>query len=161
MVAAALTGMSLALIAGCKTSETKPEPVKPATPPVSQTTPPPSAPVKPLPDSGDSLALNILAWDSLSKDYHAKPGEMSAPFSFSLTNVSTKPLVIYDTSTSCDCTVASLPSRPWTIPSGGSGQIQASINLSNKVGAVTNSVIVYTSKGNRRLYVKAFVADAK
>jgi Protein of unknown function (DUF1573) len=161
IVAAALTGVSVALIAGCKTSETKPEPAKPATPSVSQTNPPPSAPVKPLPDSGDSMAPNILAWDSLSKDYHAKPGEMSAPFSFSLTNVSTKPIVIYDTSTSCDCTVASLPSSPWTIPSGGSGTIEASINLTNKVGIVTNSVIVYTSKGNRRLYVKAFVADTK
>ncbi|HWC60465.1 MAG TPA: DUF1573 domain-containing protein [Verrucomicrobiae bacterium] len=159
VVAAALTGLSLALMAGCKTSQ--PESVKTATPPVAQTNPPPSAPVKPLPDTGDSMAPNILAWDSLSKDYHAKPGEMKAPFSFSLTNVSSKPIVIYDTSTSCDCTVAHLPSNPWTIPSGGSGKIEASINLSNKVGIVTNSVIVYTSKGNRRLYVKAFTAESK
>jgi hypothetical protein len=103
------------------------------------------------------MAPNILAWDSVSKEYHAQAGDVKAPFSFSLTNVSAGPVVIYDTSTSCDCTVASLPSRPWTIPSGGTGAIEASINLSNKVGVVTNSVIIYTSKGNRRLFVKALI----
>lgn len=169
LVAAALAGLSLALIAGCKTSAPKPEAVTPTVPSVSQTnppvtqiSPPPSAPAtKPLPDTGDTMAPNILAWDSVSKEYHAKPGEKSAPFSFSLTNVSSGPVVIYDTSTSCDCTVASLPSRPWTLPSGGSGTIGASINLSNKVGIATNSVVIYTSKGNRRLFVTAFVADDK
>jgi hypothetical protein len=168
LVAAALTGLSVAMIAGCKTSAPKPETTTPTVPAVSQTNPPvtqvippPSAPTKPLPDTGDTMARNILAWDSVSKEYHATPGEKSAPFTFSLTNVSSGPVVIYDTSTSCDCTVANLASRPWTIPSGGSGTIGASINLSNKIGEVTNSVIIYTSKGNRRLFLKVFVPDGK
>jgi hypothetical protein len=45
------------------------------------------------------------------------------------------------------------------VPGGGTGMIEASINLSNKVGIVTNSVIVFTSQGNRRLNVKAFMPE--
>jgi hypothetical protein len=157
IVQAAMIASLLALFAGCKTTETRPTP--PVPPPSTAVTnkPPPAPLVKPE-DTGDTMAPNILAWDATSKEYHAKPGEMSAPFTFLLTNVSSRPVVIYDTSTSCDCTVASLPSRPWTVPSGGTGKLEASINLSNKVGIVTNSVIVFTSQGNRRLNVKAFVA---
>jgi hypothetical protein len=151
IVAAATTALLLALFAGCKTPETKP---KPGPPPSTNATTKPE-------DTGDTMAPNILAWDATSKEYHAKPGEMSAPFTFSLTNVSSRPVVIYETSTSCDCTVASLPSQPWTVPSGGTGKLEASINLSNKVGIVTNWVIVFTSQGNRRLNIRAFVADSK
>ena len=84
------------------------------------------------------MATNILAWDAVTKEYHAKPGETNAPFFFSMTNMSSGPVVIYDTSTSCDCTVASLPSKPWTVQSGGGGKIQASIDLIGKIGIVTN-----------------------
>ena len=105
------------------------------------------------------MATNILAWDATKKEYHAKPGEMSAPFTFSLTNISSGPVMIYDTSTTCECTVASLPSKPWNVPSGGSGKLEASINLSNKVETVTNSVIVFTSKGNRRLNLIVFLPE--
>jgi hypothetical protein len=107
------------------------------------------------------MGPRILAWDAVSKVYRAKPGELSAPFTFNLTNVSSEPVIIYDTSTSCDCTVASLPSKPWTLASGAGGKIEASIDLSNKGGAVTNSIIVFTSQGNRRLWVKAMIPDSK
>jgi len=107
------------------------------------------------------MAPHILAWDAVSKEYHARAGEMIAPFTFSFTNVSTRPVVIYDTQTSCDCTAAKLPAQPWTIPSGGAGKISATIDLSGKTGVVTNYVIVFTSRGNRLLNVKAILPDAK
>ena len=163
VVAASLAGVSLALLAGCKT--TKPEPPQPApfsTPPaVHVETNKPTLPPKLAipPDSSDSMEPNILTWDATSKEYRAHPGEKLAPFSFSFTNVSPRQVVIYDTQTSCDCTVATLPAHPWTIPSGGTGTIGATINLSNKVGTVTNFVIVFTSQGNRRLNVKAILPD--
>jgi hypothetical protein len=143
-VVVTLAGLSLALIAGCGTHKAPTAATKP-----------------PAPDTGDTMEPNILAWDAVSKEYHAHPGDKSAPFSFSLTNVSTRQVVIYDTQTSCDCTVAKLPSQPWTIPSGGSGKIEATIDLSGKTGTVTNSVIVFTSQGNRRLNVKAILPDVK
>lgn len=155
VVAVAVTVFSLALLAGCKTSRTKPQPKPVMPPPPVVTNRPVTPPVAAQPDSGDSMAPNILTWDATSKEYNVKPGDVSAPFTFSFTNVSHGPVVIYDTETSCDCTVATLPSKPWTIPSGGDGQIGATINLSNKVRTVTNYVIVFTSQGNRKLNVKA------
>jgi hypothetical protein len=142
-VVATLTGLSLALIAGCGT-------------PKAPAAKPPAAP-----DTGDTMEPNILAWDAVSKEYHAHSGEKIAPFSFSLTNVTPRQVVIYDTQTSCDCTVAKLPSQPWIIPSGGSGKIDATIDLAGKTGTVTNFVIVFTSQGNRRLNVKAILPRAK
>jgi hypothetical protein len=105
------------------------------------------------------MAPGILAWDATKKEYHAKPGEMSAPFTFSLTNISSGPVMIWDTSTTCECTVAKLPSKPWTVASGESGTIEASINLTNKFETVTNSVIVFTSKGNRRLNLIVYLPE--
>jgi len=165
---AALMGLSLAFMQGCKSGDPYPEPTTvTVTKPVvqmSKPTPPaasmPTHPTAPS-NSNDSMEPHILAWDSVSKEYFANPGEKLAPFSFSFTNVSPRAVVIYDTETSCDCTVATLPSHPWTIPSGGTGTIGATINLSNKVGVVTNYVIVETSQGNRKLNVKATVPDAK
>jgi hypothetical protein len=154
LVAAATAVLSLAILAGCKT--TKPNPAPTPTPPtviINQ----PAPPVVKQDDTGDTMAPGILAWDAIRKEYHAKPGEMSAPFTFSLTNISSVPLTIYDTSTTCECTVAKLPSTPWVVPSGGNGELQASINLSNKVENVTNSVIVFTSKGNRRVNLIVFL----
>jgi hypothetical protein len=160
MVAAGMAVLSLALLAGCKTP--KPEPTAaPVTPPpaVINEKPTPS-PVAKMGDSGDNMATNILALDATRKEYHAKPGEMSAPFTFSITNVSSAPLTIYTTETTCECTVAKLPSTPWVLASGSGGTLDASINLSNKVQTVTNSVVVFTSKGNRRLNLIVYLPES-
>lgn len=104
------------------------------------------------------MAAGIFAWDAVAKEYQARPGEISAPFVFNLTNTSPERVTIYDTSTTCDCTVAQLPTKPWTLAPGGGGQIQASLDLRNRTGeAVTNYVIVFTSKGNRLLTVRALL----
>ena len=152
----------IAFIAGCTSS--KPQPRKAETNPVPVSTPPPPPtnawPVqiskpRPAADGSDNMASNILAWDAVAKEYQARPGETNASFTFSLTNISPERVMIYDTSTTCDCTVAQLPSKPWTLAPGGGGQIHATLDLRGKTGAVTNYVIVFTSKGNRLLTVKA------
>lgn len=146
----------LALLVGCKTSEKKPQSAAPkSSPPVEAAKPQPPQHVPNPADSGDSMAPNILTWDTVSEVRQAKAGESKVPFSFNFQNVSREPVVIYDTSTTCDCTVAELSSKPWTIPSGGAGKIDATIDVSGKTGAVTNSIVVFTSKGNRRLWVEA------
>ncbi|HEX4265173.1 MAG TPA: DUF1573 domain-containing protein [Verrucomicrobiae bacterium] len=163
-----LAALSLALVGGCKISGQKPErpvpatPITPIIPSPSETNKPSQPPVTLPPDSGDSMVPNILVWDTVSKEYRAKTGELKAPFTFNLTNVSSGPVVIYDTSTTCDCTVASLPSKPWTLTAGASGKIEATIDLTKKTSnVVTNEIIVFTSQGNRRLKVKAIVSDSK
>jgi hypothetical protein len=154
--------LCLAVLSGCRTSSENSMPAAPATPSAGETNRPSPPQVTLPPDSGDSMASNILEWDSVSKEYRARPGELKAPFTFNLTNVSSGPVVIYDTSTTCDCTVASLPSKPWTLPSGASGKIEATIDLSKKTGGVvTNAIIVFTSQGNRRLNVKAIISDSE
>jgi len=163
VVSTLLAGLSLALLAGCKT--TTPPTLTPTpimTPPAVETNKPALPPklVAPL-DSTDSMEPNILVWDAVAKEYQAHPGDKIASFSFSFTNVSPRQVVIYDTQTSCDCTVAKLPVQPWTIPSGGTGEIGATIDLAKKVGTVTNYVIVFTSQGNRRLNVKAIMPETK
>ena len=150
----------MVLITGCKTTPKKPAesnvPAAPApAPPVAQTNK-----VQLPPDSGDNMKPDILAWDSTEKTYHTRPGELRAPFTFSLTNVSSGPVAIYDTSTTCDCTVATLPSKPWIVPSGGTGQIEATMDVHNKIGTVTKEIIIFTSQGNRRLKVTAVVPNS-
>jgi Protein of unknown function (DUF1573) len=155
---------AIAFIAGCTSS--KPQPGMVETNPVPVAMPPPTPPPtnawpvqisKPRPpaDASDNMTSNILAWDAVAKEYQARPGETNAPFTFSLTNISPERVIIYDTSTTCDCTVAQLPSKPWTLAPGVGGQIHATLDLRGKIGAVTNYVIVFTSKGNRLLTVKA------
>ena len=149
-------------LAGCTGS--KPPPRQVETPPpaqVSTPAPPPiveSVPVshpRPPADASDNMAVNILVWDAVTKNYQAGVGETNAPFTFSLTNVSPEKVLIYDTSTTCDCTVAQLPARPWMLAPGAGGQIRATLDLRNRTGGVTNYVIVFTSKGNRLLTVTA------
>ena len=106
-------------------------------------------------ESADTIASNILAWDAVSKTSRVEAGEDKAKFVFSMTNVSPDLVMIYETSTTCDCTVAKLPSTPWSVAPGTSGQIQAAIDLKGRTGAVTNYVIVFTSKGNKTLTLEA------
>ena len=128
-----------------------------ARPPVSTNAAAQASHPAPPADAADNMAQNILVWDSVSKEYSAKADEGEAHFTFNLANVSANPVVIYDTSTTCDCTVAKMPSSPWTIPPGGTGQIQATLDLHGKTGSVTNYIIVFTNKGNRMLTVAADV----
>jgi mono/diheme cytochrome c family protein len=88
---------------------------------------------------------NLLAWDSLHKELVCKPGDKFAHFTFNVTNVSAQNVVILSTATSCGCTVAKLPSQPWILKPEASGQIQVTVDLSNKMGTVKKAVFVTIS----------------
>jgi hypothetical protein len=155
---AASVAMTVVLLAGCKSSQEEMETGAPAATASAQGQ---TNAVRSPPDSGNNMAPNILAWDATEKTYHVRSGDMAAPFAFNLTNVSSGPVMIYDTSTTCDCTVASLPSRPWVVPSGGTGVINAVMDLRRKSGGiVTTHVIVFTSQGNRRLTLQSIMPQS-
>jgi mono/diheme cytochrome c family protein len=88
---------------------------------------------------------NLLAWDSMHKEIVCKPGDKFAHFTFSATNISPSDVVILSTATSCGCTVAKLPAQPWILKPQASGQIQVTVDLSNKVGTVKKAVFLTIS----------------
>lgn len=128
---------------------TTPEPPKPIViqpttlpVPVRQTDTPPATP----------KAFGLV-FDADAKEYNAKPGEMSAPFVFHLTNISASEIIISNVTTSCGCTVAQLPSQPWHLPPGTNGEIKATMNLAGKFGRVSKQVTVNSSVGTKALIV--------
>lgn len=128
--------------------------------PRTYTPPPAPVPVQPL------LPPNSLSWDSESKEYQAKPGEASAQFTFWLTNVCDKEVLVNSVRTSCGCTVAKLPETPWHIQPTSNGPINVTVDLRGKRGKIVKTVTVDTTAGVKSLLVAAVipadpVADAQ
>jgi mono/diheme cytochrome c family protein len=110
---------------------------------------------QPIPAAPVTLAdPNSLKWDAETKEYNAKPGEATAPFSFWLTNISSAEVLINGVRTSCGCTVAKLPSQPWRIPPGSNGPIEVTVSLAGKSGLIAKGVTVDTSAGIKQLTVR-------
>lgn len=116
---------------------------------------PPTATPPALPQPG------ALVFDAEAKEYNAKPGEMSAPFVFNLTNVSANEIVINNVTTSCGCTIAQLPSQPWHLAPGTNGEIKVTMNLIGKMGRVSKQVNVNSSVGIKALVVHVNVPAAQ
>lgn len=125
-----------------------------AMPLLAQVTPPaaPAAVPAPAPDP------NSLKWSAESLEYNSKPGEESAPFHFFVTNVSSAPVVFNGLRTSCGCTVAQLPTTPYTLMPGSNIPVNATMNLAGKQGAVTKEITADTSVGLKKLLVKVNIA---
>ena len=119
----------------------------------------PPSPVLPTAASAPGQ-LTALAWDSTNKTYHAKPGEISAPFVFNLTNTSSSEVIINAVNTSCGCTLAELPPIPWHVAPGASGQIKAAMNFAGKMGLLTKQVNVVSSAGTIALLVSVNIPPA-
>jgi mono/diheme cytochrome c family protein len=102
-----------------------------------------------------------LEWDAKLKEYQAKATDVEAKFTFTLTNTSTAEVVVKNVRTSCGCTVAELPSKPWHIPAGGAGDIGVTVNLRGRVGTITKSVFVDSSEGMHPLSVRVHIPGGK
>ena len=74
------------------------------------------------------------------------------------TNTTAMPVTILDVHPSCGCTTVELPSRPWTIPPGGSGQIKLAVNLAGKAGVVFKTANVATDHGKKDLMLRINLA---
>jgi mono/diheme cytochrome c family protein len=124
-------------------------------PPAAASTPvAPAAPAAPTPDP------NALKWNAESLEYNAKPGEESAPFHFFATNVSQSPVIINALRTSCGCTVAQLPTTPYTLLPGSNVPVNATMDLRGKQGVITKTVTADTSSGIKSLLVKVSIPAA-
>lgn len=103
------------------------------------------------------IPTNVLAFDAEAKEYNAKPGEMDIPFSFYVTNVSTNEVIITNVHTSCGCTIAQLPSLPWRLSPGESGEIKVKMDVRGKSGQVTKTISLSSSHGIKILAATARV----
>jgi len=102
----------------------------------------------------------VLAWDSMSKEYSASPGELTANLSFSVTNISKQDVTINWVRPSCGCTVAKLPPVPWKLAPGESGNIEFSVDLRGKFGTLSKYASVDTTHGLKVLSFKINVPNA-
>jgi mono/diheme cytochrome c family protein len=102
-----------------------------------------------------------LVWDSISKEYHAAAGDLTAPFKFAVTNSSTHEVTINSVHTSCGCTVAKLPSTPWKLQPGEGGNVEATVDLRGKFGTLSKFVSVDTSEGPKMLTIKVVIPSAQ
>ena len=102
-----------------------------------------------------------LVADADVKEYTAKPGETNAQFTFTLTNTSPADVTVNEVHTSCGCTVAQLPSQPWTLAPGTNGQIHVTVDLRGKRGQVTKLVYVNGTTGSKTLTVKVNIPEAQ
>ena len=84
--------------------------VRPPSPgPIPVAQPPPVHP----PVHAGPLPAGILAFDSESKDYTMKSGEIVAAFVFILTNVYSDEVIITFVQDSCGCSAVQVPPLPW------------------------------------------------
>lgn len=106
-----------------------------------------------------TVADTILQWDQVEKEFHAQPGELHAPFTFAVTNVSGTNVVINWVRPSCGCTVAKLPPTPWTLKPGDGGLIELGVDLRGKYGLLSKYVSVDTSEGQKMLLIKVHIPN--
>lgn len=112
------------------------------------------------PPLNNRAAPKVLAWDAETKELKTKPGEAVAKFSFSVTNISDKEVVITDAKPSCGCTEATMPSKPWHLAAGSNGVINVGVNLAGKSGTFFKWVDVhYGSNAQARLNLKVIMEE--
>lgn len=102
--------------------------------------------VKPPPVEG-------LEWDAAEKTYAAKSDDTEALFTFTVTNRTAEPVEIRSTATSCHCTVATAPRKPWILAPGASDTLSVRVDLLSRRGGLTKTIYVDTSIGEEVLLV--------
>jgi mono/diheme cytochrome c family protein len=128
--------------------------LSPNTPPAPAPPPLASFPISATPPEQLPPNPGALKWDAEVKEYKASPGEANARFTFWLTNVSSAEVLVNDVRTSCGCTLAQLPSKPWKIAPSASGPIEVTVSLAGKSGLIAKGISVDTTAGFKQLTVK-------
>lgn len=153
----------------CRSAHGQPRPpASTALPAVAQgsTVPPPAVHQPPPANPSAPQTLppmdSILAFDAGQKEVAVTNGTPEAHFTFNLTNITTGDVIINFVQPSCGCTVAKLPPVPWKIPSKGTGEISATMQLGGTPagGTKIKTLTVNTDKGVKVLYLKATVLAA-
>lgn len=100
-----------------------------------------------------------LSWDTKEQVVEVVAGATEAHFVFKVTNDSEREVSIDQVKTSCGCTVAELPSQPWILKPGESGDLKATMDLKGKQGRISKLITVKTSEGLESLKVESVIPD--
>jgi mono/diheme cytochrome c family protein len=109
---------------------------------------------------GATGVATALLFDETTKEMRGPAGATNFTFTFAFTNAAPGPVVIESVRTSCGCTVAKVPSLPWSIAPGAGGDFSVVLDARGKRGTVTKSVFVNSSIGVKPLTVRAVIEDA-
>ena len=99
----------------------------------------------------------VFMWDSLGKRYQSKPDELDIAFEFHFLNHTAKEIRINQAFTSCGCTVATLPKKPWIIKPGENGTIPITMDVRGKAGIIEKDSTSVTSSGTIVLTTKVAI----
>src|SRR5208337_1247754 len=106
-------------------------------------------------------APSPLVWDSTSKETSPAVGAASADFTFNVTNTSDSEVVINNVQTSCGCTVAKTPPRPWHIAGHTNDSMTISVNLAGKALTFNKTITVFEAGfPNQLLMVTVHMPDS-
>jgi cytochrome c553 len=108
-----------------------------------------------------SPTISPLIWDSSSKEAFPAPGQPSADFVFKVNNPTGSEIDIQNVTTTCGCTVAKIPSRPWPLAAHTNDSMTISVNLTAKTGTFSKGITVW-SQGyqNQILTVRVHMPDS-
>ena len=120
------------------------------------TTPPPAI-ESVSPAFKDAAALKVTP---LRQDYTAKSGETQHTFTFQVTNISTEEVVIFAANTSCGCSVASMPDKPWVLAPGQGGAVEVAVDLTGKYGVLSKVATLDTVDGRKVLAMTLHLPEA-
>jgi len=99
----------------------------------------------------------VFLWDSLGKRHQSKPDELDVAFEFHFINATDKEIRINQAFTSCGCTVATLPQKPWIIKPGQKESIPITMDVRGKAGIIEKESTIVTSKGTVVLTTKVAI----
>jgi hypothetical protein len=94
-----------------------------------------------------SRPASPLVWDSTDKTNTPKLGEVTTHFTFKVKNISTNAVTIDDLISSCGCTVAQLPSKPWRLGPGETNKFDVLMDLRDKpIGTLLRQINVVSKQ---------------
>lgn len=105
---------------------------------------------------GNALAATTnepLFWESPSQFYTAKPGDITAKFTYKVVNVSSSEVVIDDVKPSCGCTTAQLPGKPWRIAPHETNKMEVLVDLRGKEGKLLKTIGVQSKTAPKTLTI--------
>lgn len=102
----------------------------------------------------DPFPDGVLAWNSLKQETNIVADAGAAQFMINFTNVSSDCVVIRNVEPTCGCTTAQLPSLPWVIQAGSSGQFSLTVNLLGKARKQVKTVYVTTDHGFKKIILE-------